>query len=155
LAHGRAITLIDGAQSVPHFPVDVQDLDTDFLAFSGHKVCGPTGIGVLFGRIELLNKMPPFMGGGEMIKKVLLRSFTPNDLPHKFEAGTPAIAEAVGLHAALDYVDGVGRDKIAAHEHEIIAYALERLEEVPGLTVIGPDAPERASLRSSRWHPSP
>jgi cysteine desulfurase/selenocysteine lyase len=147
LAHeAGAITLIDGAQSVPHFPVDVQDLDTDFLAFSGHKVCGPTGIGVLFGRIELLNKMPPFMGGGEMIKKVLLRSFTPNDLPHKFEAGTPAIAEAVGLHAALDYVDEVGRDKIAAHEHEIIAYALERLEEVQGLTVIGPDASQKGGV---------
>jgi cysteine desulfurase/selenocysteine lyase len=141
LAHeAGAITLIDGAQSVPHFPVDVQDLDADFLAFSGHKICGPTGIGVLYGKIELLNKMPPFLGGGEMIKKVLLRSFAPNDVPHKFEAGTPAIAEAVGLHSALDYVDGVGRDKIAAHEREIITYALERLEEVPGLTVIGPGA---------------
>ena len=141
LAHqSGAVTLIDGAQSVPHFPVDVQDLDVDFLAFSGHKVCGPTGIGVLYGKIELLNKMPPFMGGGEMIKKVLLHSFTPNEVPHKFEAGTPAIAEAVGLHAAMDYVDTVGRDKIAAHEREIITYALERLKEVQGLTVIGPDA---------------
>ncbi len=141
LAHqSGAVTLIDGAQSVPHFPVDVQDLDVDFLAFSGHKVCGPTGIGVLYGKIELLNKMPPFMGGGEMIKKVLLHSFTPNEVPHKFEAGTPAIAEAVGLHAAMDYVDTVGRDKIAAHERGIITYALERLEEVQGLTVIGPDA---------------
>jgi cysteine desulfurase/selenocysteine lyase len=141
LAHeAGAITLIDGAQSVPHFPVDIQNLDADFLAFSGHKVCGPTGIGVLYGKIELLNKMPPFMGGGEMIKKVLLHSFTPNDVPHKFEAGTPAIAEAVGLHAALDYVDGVGRDKIAAHESAIISYALERLTEVPGLRVIGPEA---------------
>lgn len=147
LAHeAGAITLIDGAQSVPHFPVDVQDLDADFLAFSGHKVCGPTGIGVLYGKIGLLNKMPPFMGGGEMIKKVLLHSFTPNDVPHKFEAGTPAIAEAIGLHAALNYVDGVGRDKIAAHEHEIIAYALERLEEVKGLTVIGPDASHKGGV---------
>ncbi len=147
LAHqSGAVTLIDGAQSVPHFPVDVQDLDVDFLAFSGHKVCGPTGIGVLYGKIGYLNKMPPFMGGGEMIKKVLLHSFTPNDVPHKFEAGTPAIAEAVGLHAALDYVDGVGRDKIAAHEHEIIAYALERLDEVPGLKVIGPDASHKGGV---------
>jgi cysteine desulfurase/selenocysteine lyase len=147
LAHqAGAVTLIDGAQSVPHFPVDVQDLEVDFLAFSGHKVCGPTGIGVLYGKIELLNKMPPFMGGGEMIKKVLLHSFTPNDIPHKFEAGTPAIAEAVGLHAALDYVDAVGMDKIAAHEHEIIAYALERLEEVQGLTVIGPDASHKGGV---------
>jgi cysteine desulfurase/selenocysteine lyase len=147
LAHeAGAITLIDGAQSVPHFPVDVQDLNTDFLAFSGHKICGPTGIGILYGKIELLNKMPPFLGGGEMIKKVLLRSFTPNDVPHKFEAGTPAIAEAVGLRAALDYVDGVGRDKIAIHEHEIITYALERLEEVPGITVIGPDASRKGGI---------
>jgi cysteine desulfurase/selenocysteine lyase len=147
LAHqAGAVTLIDGAQSVPHFPVDVQDLEVDFLAFSGHKVCGPTGIGVLYGKIELLNKMPPFMGGGEMIKKVLLHSFTPNDIPHKFEAGTPAIAEAVGLHAALDYVDAVGMDKIAAHEREIIAYTLERLEEVQGLTVIGPDASHKGGV---------
>jgi cysteine desulfurase/selenocysteine lyase len=147
LAHqAGAVTLIDGAQSVPHFPVDVQDIEVDFLAFSGHKVCGPTGIGVLYGKIELLNKMPPFMGGGEMIKKVLLHSFTPNDIPHKFEAGTPAIAEAVGLHAALDYVDAVGMDKIAAHEREIIAYALERLEEVQGLTVIGPDASHKGGV---------
>jgi cysteine desulfurase/selenocysteine lyase len=147
LAHqSGAVTLIDGAQSVPHFPVDVQDLDVDFLAFSSHKVCGPTGIGVLYGKIGYLNKMPPFMGGGEMIKKVLLHSFTPNDVPHKFEAGTPAIAEAVGLHAALDYVDWVGRDKIAAHEREIIAYALERLDEVPGLKVIGPDASHKGGV---------
>ena len=119
LAHqAGAIALVDGAQSVPHFPVDVQELDADFLAFSGHKICGPTGIGVLYGKYELLNKMPPFLGGGEMIKKVLLRSFVPNDVPHKFEAGTPAIAESIGLHAALDYVDQIGMDKIAAHERK-------------------------------------
>jgi cysteine desulfurase / selenocysteine lyase len=147
LAHqAGAVTLIDGAQSVPHFPVDVQDLNVDFLAFSGHKVCGPTGIGVLYGKYELLNKMPPFLGGGEMIKKVLLHSFTPNEVPHKFEAGTPAIAEAIGLHAALDYVDGVGRDKIAAHEREIITYALERLDEVQGVRVIGPDASHKGGV---------
>jgi cysteine desulfurase/selenocysteine lyase len=141
MAHqAGAVTLIDGAQSVPHFPVDVQDLDVDFLAFSGHKICGPTGIGVLYGKAHLLNEMPPFLGGGEMIKRVLLRSFLPNEIPHKFEAGTPAIAESVGLHAALDYVAGVGMEKIALHEREIIAYALERLEEVPGLHVFGPAA---------------
>ena len=117
MAHeAGAITLIDGAQSVPHFPVNVQDLGADFLAFSAHKICGPTGIGVLYGKFELLNRMPPFLGGGEMIKRVLLRSFVPNEVPHKFEAGTPAIAEAIGLHAALDYVDAIGMDQIAAHE---------------------------------------
>ena len=135
-----AVTIIDGAQSVPHFPVDVQDLDVDFLAFSAHKICGPTGLGVLFGKINLLSDMPPFLGGGEMIKRVLLRSFTPNEVPHKFEAGTPAIAESIGLQSALDYVDQVGMDKIAAHEQEMISYALERLEEVPEVHVIGPEA---------------
>jgi len=141
-----AVTVVDGAQSVPHFPVDVQDLDADFLAFSGHKICGPTGIGVLYGKLDLLNSMPPFMGGGEMIKRVLLRSFIPNELPHKFEAGTPAIAESVGLHAALDYVDQVGREKIAMHEREIITYALDRLAEVPGLHVIGPEAKYKGAV---------
>jgi cysteine desulfurase/selenocysteine lyase len=141
MAHqAGAISIIDGAQSVPHFPVDVQDLDVDFLAFSSHKVCGPTGIGVLYGKIEHLNDIPPFLGGGEMIKRVSLRSFTPNEIPHKFEAGTPAIAEAIGLHAALDYVDKIGMDKIAAHEKDIIAYALDRLAEVPGIHVFGPEA---------------
>ncbi len=147
MAHqAGAVTLIDGAQSVPHFPVDVQDLDTDFLAFSGHKICGPTGIGVLYGKVNILNEMPPFLGGGEMIKRVLLRSFIPNELPHKFEAGTPAIAESVGLQAALEYVSSVGMDRIALHEKEIIAYALERLEEVPGLRVIGPDARQKGGV---------
>lgn len=147
LAHkAGAITLIDGAQSVPHFPVDVQDLDMDFLAFSGHKICGPTGIGVLYGKVKILNEMPPFLGGGEMIKRVQLRSFTPNELPHKFEAGTPAIAESVGLHAAMDYVSRVGMDKIALHEQAIIAYALERLEEVPGVHVLGPDAKNKGAV---------
>lgn len=141
MAHqAGAITIIDGAQSVPHFPVDVQDLDVDFLAFSAHKICGPTGLGVLFGKINLLNDMPPFLGGGEMIKRVLLRSFTPNEVPHKFEAGTPAIAESIGLHSALDYIDQIGMDNIAAHEQEMISYALERLEEVPEVHVIGPEA---------------
>lgn len=147
LAHqAGATTLIDGAQSVPHFPVDVQDLDVDFLAFSGHKVCGPTGIGVLYGKSDLLTSIPPFLGGGEMIKRVLLRSFVPNEIPHKFEAGTPAIAEAIGLQVALDYVDQVGMDRIAAYEQEIITYALERLEEVPQVHVFGPDANQKGGV---------
>jgi cysteine desulfurase/selenocysteine lyase len=141
MAHkAGAVTMIDGAQSVPHFPVDVQDLDVDFLGFSAHKICGPTGLGVLYGKTKLLNEMPPFLGGGEMIKRVLLRSFIPNEVPHKFEAGTPAIAESIGLRAALDYVDHIGMDRIATHEKQIISYALERLEEVPEVHVIGPEA---------------
>ena len=147
MAHqAGAVTMIDGAQSVPHFPVDVQDLEVDFLAFSAHKVCGPTGIGVLYGKYDLLNKMPPFLGGGEMIKRVMLRSFIPNEVPHKFEAGTPAIAEAIGLHAALDYVGQVGMERIAAHEREIITYALERLEEVPEVHVFGPYANQKGGV---------
>jgi cysteine desulfurase/selenocysteine lyase len=135
-----AVTILDGAQSVPHFPVDVQDLDVDFLAFSAHKMCGPTGLGVLYGKQALLNEMPPFLGGGEMIKRVFLRSFIPNELPHKFEAGTPAIAESIGLHAAIDYIDYLGMDRIAVHENEIISYALRRLAEIPEVHVFGPDA---------------
>ena len=144
MAHAAgAVALVDGAQSVPHFAVDVQDLDADFLAFSGHKMLGPTGIGVLYGKEALLNAMPPFLGGGDMIKKVMLRSFSANSLPHKFEAGTPAIAEGIGLGAAVDYLARIGMERIAAYEHELTAYALERLSEVSGLTVIGP----RAELR--------
>lgn len=139
MAHDAgALTLIDGAQSVPHFPVDVQDLDADFLAFSAHKMCGPTGIGILYGRENLLESMPPFLGGGDMIRKVMLRSFSPNDLPYKFEAGTPAIAEAVGFGAAVEYLKTIGIDVIATHEREITAYALERLSEIPGLEIFGP-----------------
>lgn len=140
LAHEvGALTLVDGAQSVPHFPVNVQDLDADFVAFSAHKMCGPTGIGILYGKQEILDKMPPFLGGGDMIKKVYLRDFVPNSLPHKFEAGTPAIAEAIGLGAAVDFLQEVGMDWIHTHEQEITAYALERLSEVPGLKVFGPE----------------
>ncbi len=147
LAHAAgAVTLLDGAQSVPHFPVNVKALDVDFLAFSSHKMCGPTGIGVLYGRKELLDAMPPFLGGGDMIKRVHLRSFTPNEIPYKFEAGTPAIAEAVGLHAAADYLASVGMDKIEAHEQEIVAYALERLEEIPGVKVFGPPAEKKGGV---------
>jgi cysteine desulfurase/selenocysteine lyase len=147
MAHqAGATTIIDGAQSVPHFPIDVQDLDVDFLAFSSHKICGPTGLGVLYGKFNILNDTPPFLGGGEMIKRVMLRSFIPNELPHKFEAGTPAIAESVGLHAALDYVDKIGMDRIAAHETEVISYVLERLAEIPGIEVLGPDAKHKGAV---------
>jgi cysteine desulfurase/selenocysteine lyase len=149
LAHlAGALTLVDGAQSVPHFAVDVQALDVDFLAFSGHKMVGPSGIGVLYGKKELLETMPPFMGGGDMIKRVHLRSFAPNEIPHKFEAGTPAIAEAVGLGAAVDYLQSVGMDKIAQHEHAIIQYAHDRLSEVPGLTIFGPSAEHKGGVAS-------
>jgi cysteine desulfurase / selenocysteine lyase len=141
-----AVTLVDGAQSAPHFPVDVQDLGADFFAFSAHKMCGPTGIGALYGREELLEAMPPFMGGGDMIKKVTLRSFIPNDLPHKFEAGTPAIAEVIGFGAAVDYLTGIGMDKIAAHEREITSYALESLHEIPGLGLIGPNIEHKGGV---------
>ncbi len=147
LAHAAgAVTLLDGAQSVPHFAVDVRALDVDFLAFSGHKMCGPTGIGILYGKAALLEAMPPFLGGGDMIKTVHLRSFVPNSLPHKYEAGTPAIAEAIGLGAAVDYLTSIGMDAIAAHEHEITEYALERLEEIPGVTVLGPSAQHKGGV---------
>lgn len=143
-----AVTLVDAAQSVPHLPVDVQALGADFLAFSAHKMCGPTGIGVLYGRKDLLEAMPPFLGGGDMIKKVHLRSFVPNDLPHKFEAGTPAIAEGIGLGAAVDYLNAIGMGAIEEHERRIIAYALERLEEVPGIRVFGPQAEYKGGVAS-------
>ena len=141
-----AIVLVDGAQSVPHFAVDVQSLDADFYAFSAHKMCGPTGIGVLYGKAALLESMPPFLGGGDMIKEVKLRSFRPNSLPHKFEAGTPAIAEAVGFGAAVDYLTKIGMENIAAHEHEITEYALERLEEIPGVKLFGPSADKKGGV---------
>jgi cysteine desulfurase/selenocysteine lyase len=143
-----ALTLLDGAQSVPHFPVDVQALGVDFLAFSSHKMCGPTGIGVLYGRRELLEAIPPFLGGGDMIKRVQLRSFTANEIPYKFEAGTPPIAEAIGLGAAVDYLTSLGMAEVAAHEGELIAYALDRLEEIPGVKVYGPEASQRGGVAS-------
>jgi len=147
LAHAAgAVTLVDAAQSVPHLRVDVQALDADFLAFSAHKMCGPTGIGALYGKMDLLEAMPPFLGGGDMIKEVKLRSFRPNALPYKFEAGTPAIAEAVGLGAAVDYLSSLGMDAIAAHEHEVTEYALERLEEVPGVKLFGPGAQDKGGV---------
>jgi cysteine desulfurase/selenocysteine lyase len=147
LAHSSGATvLVDGAQSVPHFPVDVQDLNADFLVFSAHKMCGPTGVGVLYGRKDLLEAMPPFLGGGDMIKRVELRSFTPNSIPHKFEAGTPAIAEAIGFGAAIDYLQNVGMEDIAAQEQVVVGYALERLEELPGVKVYGPQAKDRGGV---------
>ncbi|HKZ44858.1 MAG TPA: cysteine desulfurase [Anaerolineales bacterium] len=149
MAHAvGAITLVDGAQSVPHIPVDVVDLDMDFLAFSAHKMLGPSGIGVLYGKLDLLEKMPPFLGGGDMIKAVHLRTFTPNSLPHKFEAGTPAIAESVGFSAAVEYLEKLGMEKVETHEQEIIHYALERLEEIPGIRVYGPSAKDKGAVAS-------
>ena len=149
LAHAAgALTLVDGAQSVPHLPVDVQALGVDFLAFSAHKLLGPTGIGALYGRAELLRAMPPFLGGGDMIKTVHLRAFIPNEVPHKFEAGTPAIAEAIGFGAAVQYLTRLGMGAVAAHEQEIVSYALERLEEIPGVKVFGPPAEKKGGVAS-------
>jgi len=138
-----ALFMIDGAQSVPHLAVDVQALDVDFLAFSSHKMAGPTGLGVLYGKRAILEAMPPYMGGGEMIRRVTLEGSQWNDLPHKFEAGTPAIAEAVGLGAAVDYLGVLGMDNVLAHERIIVEYAMDRLAEVPGLTIYGPDTDRR------------
>jgi len=141
-----ALVLLDACQAVPHMPVDAQALDVDFLAFSGHKMLGPTGIGVLWGRRELLNAMPPFMGGGDMIREVHLSGFKPSELPWKFEAGTPAFVEAIGLGAAVDYLHSIGMPAIAAHEREVVAYALERLTPLAGLTVVGPPADRRSGV---------
>jgi cysteine desulfurase / selenocysteine lyase len=143
-----AIVLLDAAQSVPHMPVDVQALDVDFLCFSAHKMLGPTGIGVLYGKRGILEDMPPFMGGGEMIRKVGLRESTWNDLPWKFEAGTPAIAEAIGLGAAVDYLNELGMENVRRHEQEITLYAMTQLQAVPGLTIYGPAASERGGVIS-------
>jgi cysteine desulfurase / selenocysteine lyase len=133
-----AVVLVDGAQSVPHMPVDVQALDCDFLAFSAHKMLGPTGIGVLYGKRALLDAMPVYMGGGSMIDTVALDGFTPAPLPQKFEAGTPNIADAVAFTAALDYLGTIGMDAVRAHEREITVYALERLGQIEGLQLYGP-----------------
>jgi cysteine desulfurase/selenocysteine lyase len=137
-----ALVLVDGAQSVPHMPVDVQALDIDFLAFSGHKMCGPTGIGVLWGRRAILEQMPPFLGGGSMIKVVGLYESTYADIPARFEAGTPAIAEAIALGEAIDFLQEIGMDRIYAHERDLLGYALERLTEIEGLRVYGPTTTE-------------
>ncbi len=143
-----ALALVDAAQSVPHMPVDVQELDADFLCFSSHKMLGPTGIGVLYGKRELLEAMPPFMGGGDMIRTVHLRESTWNDLPWKFEAGTPAIAEAIGLGVAVDYLRELGMENVAQHEREITAYALAQLREIPKLTIYGPSEEQRGGVIS-------
>ena len=142
----NAIVLVDGAQSAPHLKVDMQALDADFYAFSAHKMCGPTGIGALYGKAALLESMPPFLGGGDMIKEVKLRSFRANSLPHKFEAGTPAIAEAIGFGSAVDYLTKLGMDNIAEHEHQITEYALERLEEIPGVKLFGPSVDKKGGV---------
>ncbi len=138
-----AVVVMDGSQYVPHLATDVGELGADFFAFTGHKMLGPTGIGVLWGREELLDAMPPFLGGGEMIRDVRLDGFTPNELPWKFEAGTPPIAEAVGLGAAVDYLEGLGMDAVRQHEVDLLSYAMGYLEERHGedLTIYGPSEP--------------
>ena len=137
-AHGHGVpVLIDGAQSVPHMKVDVQDLDADFFAFSGHKIFGPTGVGVLYGKEEWLDKLPPYQGGGEMIQSVSFEKTTFNELPFKFEAGTPDYIGTTALAKALDYVSAVGMDNIAAYEHELTVYAMKRLKEIEGMRIFG------------------
>jgi cysteine desulfurase/selenocysteine lyase len=146
IAHeAGALCLVDAAQSAAHLPLDVQALDCDFLAFSGHKAYGPTGIGVLYGKRALLEQMPPYQTGGGMIRKVSWDEVVWADVPARFEAGTPAIAEAIGLHAALDFIDAIGRERIAAQEHALTQYALQRLQEVPDLRLYGPQ-PDRAGI---------
>jgi cysteine desulfurase/selenocysteine lyase len=148
IAHENgAIMVVDGAQSAPHMKIDVQDLDCDFLAFSGHKMCAPTGIGVLYGKKHLLEKMEPIEFGGEMIDFVHLQESTWKELPWKFEAGTPIIAGAIGLGAAIDFLNEIGLDNIAEHEHMLAAYALDKMSSVAGMTIYGPlDAAKRAGL---------
>ena len=137
-AHARGVpVLIDGAQAAPHMTVDVQDLDCDFYAFSGHKLCGPTGIGILYGKAALLERMQPFKGGGDMILSVTFEKTTYNTIPHKFEAGTPPIAAAIGLGAAVDYLSAIGMDAIAAHELDLLDYATEQVNRMPGVRIIG------------------
>jgi cysteine desulfurase/selenocysteine lyase len=147
--HVGALVVVDAAQAVPQFPVNVAELGVDFFGFTGHKLCGPTGIGVLWGRSELLEALPPFLGGGEMIETVRMESSTYAAPPHKFEAGTPPIAQAVGLGAAIDYLTNIGMDNVAAHERDITGYALERLLAINGVRVLGPnDTTERGGAIS-------
>lgn len=149
LAHeAGALVLVDGAQSVPHLPVDVRALGADFLAFSGHKMLGPLGIGVLWARYELLAALPPFLGGGGMIRTVTTEGFTPGDVPARFEAGTPSVADAVALGAAVDYLEALGMAAIRQHEVALLAYALPRLEEIPGIHLYGPVGEDRAGVIS-------
>jgi cysteine desulfurase/selenocysteine lyase len=147
-AHARGVpVLIDGAQAAPHMPVDVQDLDCDFYACSGHKLCGPTGIGMLYGKAALLEKMQPFKGGGDMILSVTFEKTIYNTIPHKFEAGTPPIAAAIGLGAAVDYLTATGMEKIAAHELDLLNYATEQVNRMPGVRIIG-TAEKKAAVLS-------
>ncbi len=147
-AHARGIpSLIDGAQSIPHLAIDVQKIGCDFFVFSGHKLCAPTGIGALWAKHDLLEKMPPYQGGGDMISTVSFAGSTWNEVPHKFEAGTPHIAGAIGLGVAIDYLTGIGMDTIARYEHELLTYATEKLEKISGLRIIG-TAPEKAAVIS-------
>ena len=148
IAHANGVPmLVDGAQSIPHMSVDVQDLDADFDVFSGHKVYGPTGVGVLYGKEEWLDKLPPYQGGGEMIQHVSFEKTTFNELPFKFEAGTPDYIGTTGLAKALDYVSGLGMERIAAHEHELTRYGMQRLQEIPGMRIFG-EAEEKGSVIS-------
>lgn len=147
-AHSHGVpVLVDGAQSIPHMPVDVQDLDADFYVFSGHKVYGPTGVGVLYGKEDWLDRLPPYQGGGEMIQHVSFERTTFNELPFKFEAGTPDYIGTTALARALDYVTTLGMDRIAAHEHDLTTYAMERLRQVPGMRIFG-EAAEKGSVIS-------
>ena len=148
MAHGHGVpVLLDGAQAAPHTPVDVRDLDCDFYAFSGHKLFGPTGIGVLYGKREWLESMPPYQGGGEQIKSVTYEKTIYNDLPYKFEAGTPHIAGVIGLGAAIDYVNGIGMERAAAYEHELLEYGTEQLQAIDGLRLLG-TARQKAAVLS-------
>ena len=148
MAHGHGVpVLLDGAQAAPHTPVDVRDLDCDFYAFSGHKLFGPTGIGVLYGKRELLESMPPYQGGGEQIKSVTYEKTIYNDLPYKFEAGTPHIAGVIGLGAAIDYVNGIGMERAAAYEHDLLEYGTEQLQAIEGLRLLG-TARQKAAVLS-------
>lgn len=149
IAHEHGVpVLIDGAQSTPHMPIDVQELGCDFFAFSGHKIYGPTGIGVLYGKEEWLDRIPPYMGGGEMIKTVSFEKTTFNDLPYKFEAGTPDYVASTGLAQALDFVTSIGFDAIQAHERDLTAYAMQRLMEVEGMKIYGPSIEEHDAVIS-------
>ena len=148
LAHDKGIpVLVDGAQAIPHLGIDVQKLDADFYAFSGHKMFGPTGIGILYGKEQWLNELPPYQGGGEMIESVTFEKTTYNELPHKFEAGTPDIAGAIGLGAAIEYIQSIGYDAIQAHEHDLLRYAQEQLRDIEGIRFIG-TATKKASVVS-------
>lgn len=156
-AHQKgAYVLIDGAQAVPHTKVDVQELDCDFYAFSGHKMLGPTGVGILYGKEEVLNQLPPYQGGGDMIKTVTFEKTTYNELPHKFEAGTPNIVGGLGLAAAIQYMNEVGIENIEAYEHELLSYATEQIKKIEGIRIIG-EATQKASVLSfvvDGTHPS-